>query len=75
MIEKEIILNKKKFDKRLPSSICVIYLLIVACTKYQLLRFILNNHNSFVDSSLHLVFCGNGVYVKLRKIRFPVKHC
>ena len=39
------------------------YLPSVACTKDQLLGFIFNNRSSFVNSSLYLVLCGDGVYV------------
>ena len=39
------------------------YLLLVACTKDQLLAFIFNNHSSCVNLLLHLVLCGDGVYI------------
>ena len=44
------------------------YLLLVACTKDQLLGFTFNNRSSFVNSLLHLVLCGDGVYIcKIKK--------
>ena len=39
------------------------YLLLVACTKDQLLGFIFNNHSSLAHLLLHLVLYGDGVYI------------
>ena len=48
------------------------YLPLVACTKDQLLGSIFNNRGSFVNSSLHLVLCGDGVYIcKIKKNKVP----
>ena len=61
----------KKFDKR-RTIFHLCYLPLVACTKDRLLGFILNNHSSFVNSSLHQILCGNGVYIcKIKKNKVP----
>ena len=40
--------------------------------KDRLLGFIFNNHSSFVNSLLHLVLCGDGVYIcKIKKKKVP----
>ena len=51
----------KKFDKG-GTIFHLCYLSLIAYTKDQLLDFIFNNHSSFVNSSLHLFLCGDGVY-------------
>ena len=61
----------KKFDKR-ETIFHLCYLPLIACTKNQLLGFIFNNRSSFVNSSLYLVLCGNGVYgCKVKKNKVP----
>ena len=61
----------KKIDKK-GTIFHLCYLPLVAGTKDQLLGFIFNNHSSFVNSSLHLVLCGDGVYIsKIKKNKVP----
>ena len=60
-VAKGIKLSKKNDKRGTIFHLC--YLPLVFCTKDQLLGFIFNNHNSFVNSLLHLVLCGDGVYI------------
>ena len=61
----------KKFDKE-GTIFHLCYLLLVAFTKDQLLGFIFNNRSLFVNSLLHLVLCGDGVYIcKIKKSKVP----
>ena len=61
----------KKFDKG-GTIFHLCYLPLVAFTKDQLLGFIFNNRNLFVNSLLHLVLCGDGVYIcKIKKKKVP----
>ena len=61
----------KKNDKRgIIFHLC--YLPLVACTKDQLLGFIFNKSSSFENSLLHLVFCGDVVYIcRIKKNKVP----
>ena len=61
----------KKFNKR-GAIFQLCYLPLVACTKDQLLGFIFNNRSTFVHSSLHLVLCGDDVYIcKIKENNVP----
>ena len=59
---------KKIYKRETIFHLC--YLLLVACTKDQHKRFIFNNRISIVNSLLHQVLCGDGVYIcKIKKIK------
>ena len=61
----------KKIDKR-GTIFYLCYLPLVACIIDQLLGFIFNNRSSFVNSSQHVVLCGDSVYIcKIKKNKVP----